>query len=305
MGSRRDEMDFPPLIAVLLAQLWYLIPLLLLMTIVKTPWFKGMIGEWLINLSIRLFLDKREYHLLNNVTLQLEQGTTQIDHVLVSRFGVFVIETKNMKGWIFGDPRHKRWTQQLFRRRHSFQNPLHQNYLHVMTLKSLLGLAEHQLHSIVYFIGDCAFKTPMPDNVMNRGLIRFIKGKTTPVLIPAEVTRVIDTIQRGRLAANWQTHKQHVAQLKARHSDVSHPPLPVAAMPVVNQVVNAAPTITESLTKPNQLCPRCGNLMVLRTAKRGDNRGNQFWGCSGFPKCRGVTLLHSQSPTSESTIQNH
>lgn len=305
MGSRIDEMDFTPLITALLAQLWYVIPLLLLMTIVKTPWFKGMIGEWLINLSIRLFLDKREYHLLNNVTLPLEQGTTQIDHVLVSRFGVFVIETKNMKGWIFGDPRHKRWTQQLFRRRHSFQNPLHQNYLHVMTLKSLLGLAEHQLHSIVYFIGDCAFKTPMPDNVMNRGLIRFIKGKTTPVLTPAEVTRVIDTIQRGRLAANWQTHKQHVAQLKARHSDVSHPPLPVAAMPVVNQVVNAAPTITESLTKPNQLCPRCGNLMVLRTAKRGDNRGNQFWGCSGFPKCRGVTLLHSQSPTSESTIQNH
>ena len=65
-----------------------------------------------------------------------------------------------MKGWIFGDPKHKRWTQQLFRHRHGFQNPLHQNYLHLMTLKSLLGLADHQLHSIVYFIGDCTFKTP-------------------------------------------------------------------------------------------------------------------------------------------------
>ena len=287
-------MDFTPVITVLLNQLWYLLPLLLLATLIKTPWFKGMIGEAFINLGIRLFLDKREYHLLKNVTLPTPQGTTQIDHVIVSRFGLFVIETKNIKGWIFGNPAHKSWTQQIYRRRHTFQNPLRQNYLHLMTLKSLLGLADHQLHSIIYFIGDCTFKTPMPDNVMNRGLIHYIKGKTTPVLTPAEVTRVIDTIQRGRLAANWQTHKQHVAQLKARHSEVPQPPLSVAAMPVVNQVVNAAPTITEPLTKPNQLCPKCGNLMVLRTAKRGDNKGNQFWGCSGYPKCREIKTLLNQ-----------
>lgn len=216
--------------------------------------------------------------------------------MIVSRFGLFVIETKNIKGWIFGNPAHKSWTQQLYRRRHTFQNPLRQNYLHLMTLKSLLGLADHQLHSIIYFIGDCTFKTPMPDNVMNRGLIRYIKSKTTQVLTPAEVTRVIDTIQRGRLAANWQTHKQHVTQLKARHSEVPRPRLSVAAMPVVNQVVNAAPTITESLTQANPLCPRCGNPMVLRTAKRGDNRGNRFWGCSGYPKCREIkTLLNKVS----------
>ncbi|WP_421300047.1 NERD domain-containing protein [Aeromonas veronii] len=284
-------MDFTPVIAVLLGQFWYLLPLLLIATLIKTPRFKGIVGETFINLGIRLFLDQREYHLLKDVTLPTPQGTTQIDHVIVSRFGLFVIETKNIKGWIFGNPAHKSWTQQLYRRRHTFQNPLHQNYLHLMTLKSLLGLADHQLHSIIYFIGDCTFKTPMPDNVMNRGLIRNIKSKTTQVLTPAEVTRVIDTIQRGRLAANWQTHKQHVAQLKARHSEVSRPPLSVAAMPVVNQVVNAAPTITESLTQANPLCPRCGNPMVLRTAKRGDNRGNRFWGCSGYPKCRFIVNL--------------
>ncbi|MGL6152650.1 MAG: NERD domain-containing protein [Aeromonas sobria] len=282
-------MDFTPVIAALLGQLWYLLPLLLLATLIKTPWFKGMIGEAFINLGIRLFLDKREYHLIKNVTLPIPQGTTQIDHVLVSRFGVFVIETKNIKGWIFGNPAHKSWTQQIYRSRHSFQNPLRQNYLHLMTLKSLLGLADQQLHSVIYFIGDCTFKTPMPENVMNRGLIRYIKGNTIQVLTPAEVTRVIDTIQRGRLAANWQTHKQHVAQLKARHSEVPHPPLPVTTMPVVNPVINASPTITEPATKQTPRCPRCGNLMVLRTAKRGDNRGNQFWGCIGYPTCRGIT----------------
>ena len=288
-------MDFTPVIAVLLGQFWYLLPLLLIATLIKTPRFKGMVGEAFINLGIRLFLDRQEYHLLKDVTLSTPQGTTQIDHVIVSRFGLFVIETKNIKGWIFGNPAHKSWTQQLYRRKHTFQNPLRQNYLHLMTLKSLLGLADHQLHSIIYFIGDCTFKTPMPDNVMNRGLIRYIKSKTTQVLTPAEVTRVIDTIQRGRLAANWQTHKQHVAQLKARHSEVLRPPLSVAAMPVVNQVVNASPTITESRPQENPLCPRCGNPMILRTAKRGDNRGNRFWGCSGYPKCRSIVNLTGNS----------
>ncbi|MFQ1997618.1 NERD domain-containing protein [Aeromonas sp. 600886] len=288
-------MDFTPVIAILLGQFWYLLPLLLIATLIKTPRFKGMVGEAFINLGIRLFLDQREYHLLKDVTLPTPQGTTQIDHVIISRFGLFVIETKNIKGWIFGNPAHKSWTQQLYRRRHTFQNPLRQNYLHLMTLKSLLGLADHQLHSIIYFIGDCTFKTPMPDNVMNRGLIRYIKSKTTQVLTSAEVTRVIDTIQRGRLAANWQTHKQHVAQLKARHSEVPRTHLSVATMPVVNQVVNAAPTITESLTQANPLCPRCGNPMVLRTAKRGDNRGNRFWGCSGYPKCRFIVNLTGNS----------
>ncbi|MDM5088865.1 NERD domain-containing protein [Aeromonas bestiarum] len=297
-------MDVTALMAVFLNQLWYLLPLLLLATIARSPWFKGMMGEWLINLSIRLFLDQREYRLLSNVTLPLEQGSTQIDHVIVSRFGVFVIETKNMKGWIFGDPKHKRWTQQLFRRRHGFQNPLHQNYLHVMTLKSLLGLADHQLHSIVYFIGDCAFKTPMPDNVMRRGLVSYIKQKTKPVLTPADVAHIVETIQQGRLAANWQTHKQHVTQLKARHGAPHTKPTTAKTVPV-NLVAYDQLEVHQILGDHIPACPKCGSHMVLRTASRGENKGNQFWGCSGYPKCRGVTLLHSQSPKSEITIQNH
>lgn len=69
-------MDVTAIIVLLLGQLWYLLPLLLIVTLIKTPWFKGMIGEAFINLGIRLFLNKREYHLLKNVTLPTPQGTT-------------------------------------------------------------------------------------------------------------------------------------------------------------------------------------------------------------------------------------
>lgn len=268
-------MDITAAIAPLLTQLWFLLPLLLIATLLKTAWFKGMVGEWFINLCIRLFLDKREYRLLKDVTLPTPQGSTQIDHVIVSRFGVFVIETKNMKGWIFGDPRHKRWTQQLFRRRHGFQNPLHQNYLHLMTLKSLLGLAAHQLHSIVYFIGDCTFKTPMPENVMRRGLVSYIKSKTTPVLSTADVDRIIDTIQQGRLTASWQTHRQHVTQLKTRHADPSANHVSTRE-PVRQSVANPPSQSVSPPDNPPPICPRCGSTMVLRTATRGRTRAISF-----------------------------
>ena len=41
------------------------------------------------------------------------------------------------------------------------------------------------------------------------------------------------------------------------------------------------------------ICPRCGNKLVLRTAKKGQNIGNQFYGCSGYPKCKYIKNLPS------------
>ena len=121
-------MDFSPIIQQVYGALWYLIPLAILAGILKSPWFKGITGEFLVNTAARLFLPKDEYHLIKDVTLPNEDGTTQIDHIIVSRYGVFVIETKNMKGWIFGSANQKTWTQKIYKHTHKFQNPLHQNY---------------------------------------------------------------------------------------------------------------------------------------------------------------------------------
>jgi hypothetical protein len=87
------------------------------------------IGEVLVRKFLSNNLPMGSWHLLNNVTLKLEDGTTQIDHVLVSRFGIFVIETKHYKGWIFGDEKSREWTQVIWGRKYRFQNPLHQIYL--------------------------------------------------------------------------------------------------------------------------------------------------------------------------------
>lgn len=87
----------------------------------------------------------KEYHPFNNIILKTPDGTTQIDHILISPYGVFVIETKSFKGWIFGDAHQKRWTQSLFGPyrssiKYQFQNPIHQNYKHVKAVQDFLGI---------------------------------------------------------------------------------------------------------------------------------------------------------------------
>ncbi|MGE3854697.1 MAG: nuclease-related domain-containing protein, partial [Planctomycetota bacterium] len=52
-------------------------------------------GEALVSKVLRANFAAPDYHLLNHVTLRLKDRTTQIDHILVSRYGVFVIETKH------------------------------------------------------------------------------------------------------------------------------------------------------------------------------------------------------------------
>ncbi len=161
--------DYTSIIWNAISSFWYFIPLLILVGSFKSPWFKGYIGEVIVNFAIKVRLDKDEYHLIKNVTLPTEDGTTQIDHILVSSKGVFVVETKNMKGWIFGSEKQRQWTQKIYKHTSKFQNPLHQNYKHTKTLASCLDIPESKIFSVIVFVGDSEFKTEMPTNVTYAG----------------------------------------------------------------------------------------------------------------------------------------
>ncbi len=251
------------LLTQIFSAVWYLIPIAIIAAILKTPWFKGVFGEFIVNLSAKLFLDKQKYHLIKNVTIPTEDGTTQIDHIIVSQYGVFVVETKNMKGWIFGSAHHKTWTQKIYKHSSKFQNPLHQNYKHVKTLESFLELDDQQIHSVIVFVGKSIFKTEMPENVTyGRDYIRFIKSKTQPVLTDNQVIEISKKITAGRLTPSFKTNREHVKHVKN--------------------------IVAEKGKTDAQTCPACQSPMLLRETKKGQNIGNQFWGCSNFPKCRKV-----------------
>jgi hypothetical protein len=124
---------------------------------------QGLARRAAVQAAIRRQLNPLIYVDMHNVTLPTaDGGSTQIDHLIFSPYGLFVLETKNFQGWIFGTEKQREWTQQIFRKRSRFQNPLRQNYKHVKTLQSLLDIAPEHLHSVIAFVGDCEFKTEMP-----------------------------------------------------------------------------------------------------------------------------------------------
>jgi hypothetical protein len=187
----------------------------------KIPTLKGKLGEWQVKTELRRALPPDEYTLLHNMTIPSREGTTQIDHVVLSRFGIFVIETKNMSGWIFGNDRDSHWTQTFRGPKLRFQNPLHQNNAHVRALETLLGRPASVFHSIVVFTGTAEFKTPMPSNVTRLGgLSRFILGMDVPVLRQDELPPLVERIETGRLAPGRATDEDHIASLKERHAAV-------------------------------------------------------------------------------------
>ncbi|UZD66724.1 nuclease-related domain-containing protein [Marinobacter sp. AN1] len=208
-------MDFTVILQPLWEKLWFLVPLFLLVAVLNSARFKGWVGEAIVNLSAHFLLDRKTYHLIRNVTLPTEDRTTQIDHLIVSPYGVFVVETKNMKGWIYGGERQRYWTQKVYRHSQKFQNPLHQNYKHLKTVQSRLGLTDDQVCSLVVFVGDSTFKTSMPDNVtQGLGFIRFIKSHTSVVLTTVQVKTLVEDIARGRLKPTWRTHRDHVRHVQ-------------------------------------------------------------------------------------------
>ena len=105
-------------------------------------------------------------------------GTTQIDHVLVSRYGIFVIETKHYSGWIFGDQKSKRWTQVIYNQKSRFQNPLHQNYKHLKAVQAVLDfVSPGQISSVVVFTGNAEFMSERPEGVYSlEDLVAHLKG---------------------------------------------------------------------------------------------------------------------------------
>jgi len=158
---------------------WWLIAIAIIFLIIRkylrSPKFKGKFGEQAANLGLKLKLDSNIYKIIKDITINDSKGSTQIDLLVLSQYGIFVIEVKNFNGWIFGSEKDKYWTQILYQKKNKFYNPLRQNYRHVKALAELLKIDENAIHSIVFFVGDVEFKTPMPSNVIRSGLSDYIK----------------------------------------------------------------------------------------------------------------------------------
>jgi hypothetical protein len=215
---------------------------------------RGWFGEKKATFNMWLSLEKDIYPRFHDLIISSMNGTTQIDHVVVSEYGLFIVETKNKKGWIFGSEKQPKWTQSIYGKKYTFQNPLRQTFRQKKVLSEFLEIDESLIHTIVYFVGDCSFKTHMPENVLHSKLARYIKTFQQKIITPETKGAIMNKINKHLTESNLTT-RDHIQSLRDRHNSTT-------------------------------ICPKCGKRLALRMAKTGANAGSKFLGCTGFPKCK-------------------
>ncbi len=230
--------------------------LMLLCILLKVyyPKFRGFMGEFWVKLELRK-LPKDKYILLNDIMLKDENGTHQIDHLVLSEFGIFVIEMKNYYGLIKGKEFDNKWCQYLGKNKSYFINPIHQNYGHIKSLSNLLKLDDK------YFISVICFSNQAKIGVKSSTLVTQVDYLIDEILkfresiINSDIKELVNTVTLNNIT-DKDLRKQHVRDI---HIKVNH----------------------EKELENNILCPKCGNELIEKNGKYG-----KFIGCSNYPKCR-------------------
>lgn len=234
---------------------------------------KGLSGETNVVAVVGAALQKGLYgHVFRNVYVPRDDGSTsEIDVILICVKGIFVIESKNFAGYIFGNENNRNWTVSLYAgkswtgrkktEKHSFYNPIWQNKTHIKSLRKYIK-ATAPIYSFVVF--------------SNRGELKSVTYDGTKVKI--------FTVDQFR-AYMRAIRNEYPDVLSADEVDsIAEKVLPLAGVdPSVKQ--SHLDNIRNKEMAP-ETCPWCGGKLVIRTAKKGQNAGKQFYGCSNYPKCK-------------------
>ena len=217
---------------------------------------KGKRGEKRVaTLLSRLPNDR--YRVINDLLIKNGNYSTQIDHVVVSVYGIFVIETKHYKGWIYGWPDSEYWTQNIYGNKYQLRNPLLQNQAHRKAIARLLKeYGPIPIYCIVAFSYQADLNVNRTLPVMYwRDVVPYIKRFDQPQITDALANDIYNKLMAANVP-DKEARKQHVQNVRRNQS-------------------------RSDIAVANGKCPRCGGNLVLRNGKYG-----RFYGCSNYPKCK-------------------
>lgn len=220
---------------------------------------KGEYGEY----TVAMVLEKlpEEYHIFNDVYLENKGHSSQIDHVVISRYGVFVIETKNYSGDVYGSENVEHWTQYLNGESYKFQNPILQNRSHELAIKNTLLIAPTSVIPIVVFLGGANLHCNTKSAVLYTVQLReYILNYQTIAFTPDGVERLAQKLSKA-MVTDPNRRINHVRNIR---QNIAKRELQVA----------------------NHICPRCGGKLVGRQGNNGD-----FLSCSNYPHCKFTAQL--------------
>lgn len=218
---------------------------------------KGKIGEKKVA-HILNRLPEDQYRIINDLLIRTSSGnTTQIDHIVISEYAIFVIETKNYQGMVYGGEYSEYWTQDIFGNKYQLRNPIIQNHGHIRALKSLL-----QDYGNIPYISIVAFSRQASLGVT----------ANTPVIYWDQILTIINQFEEKRIS-----HIQVVGiynKLLESNSDSKETRKEHIRNVRLNEQKRDAAVASGK-------CPVCGGNLVLRNGKYGT-----FYGCSNYPRCR-------------------
>ena len=210
---------------------------------------------------------------IKNLCLPWPDGkTAQIDELIIADSGIYVIEVKNYKGWVFGNESNQYWIQVLSTGirgesiKNKLYNPIRQNNSHIYCIKKNLKGYKGPIHSLIVFSNEAEFRDV---TVNSSGVYVLYQSNLRRVI------REIDTAYRGSLSESEIKDIHFKLMQASSRTDSTHH---------VEKIYKRIAEKKERLEKG--LCPRCGSPLVVRTAKKGPRAGSQFFGCSRYPDCR-------------------
>ena len=225
---------------------------------------KGILGEKKVA-GILSSLSHKKYKVINDVLIKSGSMTFQIDHIVVSVYGIFVIETKNYKGLITGFEDSEYWIKNIFKNKYEFYNPIKQNAGHILALSKKLHLTDNKFISIIVFSNEASLKVKTSQKVvymseLNKSIRRYKKIKFSS----NEVDDLVEKI-RSHNIKTVATKRQHISNVK-------------------NIITNRQKLIKQ------KLCPICGGSLILK-----NKNSKNFFVCSNFPRCHFFKLFNFNS----------
>ena len=191
----------------------------------------------------------KEYIMLNNVFIYVDNYTHEIDHVIVSPYGIFSIETKQYNGYFTGDKYDKKWVRHVGRKKYYYNNPIRQNYGHVKSLSKLLNISDDKIYNVVCIPSTAKLQINHDGELVRYDTVRD-KILSYDKVVIGNVDEIVDKIKNANIK-DERLMKEHINRIRK-----------------------------EKIGDSNK-CPKCGGELVKRNGKYGN-----FIGCSNYPRCK-------------------
>ena len=206
-------------------------------------------------------LSPKKYIIINDVMIYGKDNKThQIDHIVVSKYGIFVIEMKNYYGKIVGDEYNKKWIQYLGRNKYYFNNPIHQNFGHIKVLEELLDIKSEKIIPIICFSNQASLKIKAKSPIVQLDNLNKLIRNFTKEIISEPLDIITNKITESNIITK-DIRKNHIKNIKIQLKEEKH-------------------------LEKNGICPKCHNCLIPKKGKYGT-----FIGYSNYPQCKYIKKL--------------